>query len=171
MAAAKRQTHVVRLRAGETIDLDGRTRVEVLWPDATAATQPALSTNDTALVLRVTCDGRSVLLPADVDVVAERRLISAAAAAGAGELLRADVLVLPHHGSWKETLPQFFGLVSPRYVLVSNARDRDVPASSSPPLREFASHLKTAYRYYSTAQNGCVRVRFGAGGIEVLTTR
>jgi len=54
----------------------------------------------------------TVLLPADIEAGAERRLI-----ARWGERLRADILVAPHHGSKTSSTPAFIDAVAPRYVL------------------------------------------------------
>jgi beta-lactamase superfamily II metal-dependent hydrolase len=154
---------VSRLRAGDRIDLDERTRVEVLWPPG--GLEGKWTANDTSLVLRVTCDGQRVLLTGDIDVAAEAALL-----AGRQDL-RADVLVLPHHGSWKATLPAFFAAVAPRVVLVSNRRDPQVPVSADEELREFAGRLKIPDHYYSTSQKGWIGVSFGREGISVRTMR
>ncbi len=177
---------VVRLSAGQTVKLDDRTSVEVLWPPAN---RQGLNVNETSLVLRITCDGMSVLLPADVETIGQQEL-------AANDVVSADILMLPHHGSWRESLENFVKAVSPKVVLVSNAREgppaavhrggeRDPnaayrvgnpdPEPDGPPAQEepaeFFERLRTAYRYYSTPRNGWIQVRFGGGGLEVRTMR
>ena len=153
---------VIRLapRPGQKIQLDDRTSVEVLWPPPGRAD---LNVNDTSLVLRITCDGKTVLLVGDVDTVAQAEL------AGAG--LGADVLVMPHHGSWRQTLPAFVAAVDPDVVIVSSASNPAAHRGGSPDRRAFFTRLKRSTRYRSTAQSGWIRVQFGAGGIDVQTMR
>ncbi len=67
-------------------DLD----VAPLWPPAGAGGD---SRNDRSLTLRVGVAGRTVLLPGDLGVGAEARLLAG------GTALRAEVLKLGHHGS------------------------------------------------------------------------
>ena len=158
----RERVQIARLRAGDVVCLDERTSIEVLWPESD---RQDLSANDTSLVLRVRCDGRSVLLPGDLGRVGQEALL-------AGERsLAADVLVLPHHGSWKAALPAFVEAVSPQIVLVSSSRDPTGRSAAPAEVGEFYTRLKTAYEYYSTAANGWVRVRLCPGRPSVTTMR
>lgn len=71
------------LRAGDL-------RVVPLWPPRGAA---ALDRNDRSLVLRVELAGRRLLAPGDLEARGEQALLAR------GADLRADVLLLGHHGS------------------------------------------------------------------------
>jgi competence protein ComEC len=68
--------------------------------------------NDDSCVLLVRSRYGAVLLPADIEAGAERRLIERW-----GGTLRADILVAPHHGSKTSSTPAFIDAVAPRYVL------------------------------------------------------
>jgi competence protein ComEC len=151
-----------RLAAGQKLRLDGRTEVEVLWPPPGRAD---LSLNDTSLVLRITCDGRSLLVPGDLEEVGQ------AALAAMGERVRSDVLILPHHGAWRDTLPAFVRAVAPSIVLVSGSRRPAAPLSGGQAAREFYDKLPAEHRYYTTLQHGWIQVRFGRGGLSVRTMR
>ena len=158
---ARRDVPVVRLTAGQTVRIDQRTSVQVLWPP-----QPppaGADVNETSLVLRLTCDGRSMLLPADIGPIAQAILAEEPS-------IRSDVLLMPHHGGWTASLERFVQAVAPKVVLVSSWQDPVGPATP-PQARGFFSRLKTAYRYYSTARNGWCQVRLGRGDVEVTTTR
>jgi len=154
---------IVRLRAGETIRLDERTSVEVVWPPPVK--RDDLSVNDTSLVLRITCDGVRVLVAGDLDDVGQRELTSTP------EKIRCDVLVLPHHGGWEKTLPDFFKAADPHTVLVSGNRDPIGPLPKDGPARRFYVRIKTTRKYYSTSRNGWIRLRFGSGKTSVQTMR
>jgi len=159
---AEEGVRVRRLQAGQQLRLDGRTDVEVLWPPAGRG---GLSVNDTSLVLRITCDGRSVLLTGDLSEVGQAEL------AARGPQVRADVLVMPHHGGWEGQLPAFVAAVAPQAVIVSSDREPEAPLSGGPAAEAFYRTLTHRYRYYSTPANGWIRVRFGTGGVEVETMR
>ena len=86
---------VTRLAAGQQVALDDRTEVEVLWPPAG---RNDLSANESSLVLRISCDGVSVLLPGDVETTGQGALAAAggiAAVVGMGLAVR---LALPPLG-------------------------------------------------------------------------
>jgi competence protein ComEC len=65
-------------------------------------------------VLRVEAAGRVLLLTGDIDADAELALLAADPAP-----LRADVVLVPHHGSRSSSSPRFVRAVAPRYALVS----------------------------------------------------
>ncbi len=156
-----------RLRAGDKLQLDKYTQVEVLWP---MPGRGDLTANETSLVLRVTCGGQSVLLPGDLSKVGQLELLSDSASLAQ---LKSDVLVLPHHGGWQKTLPAFVAAVEPRIILVSSSKDPKGPMTASPKIRKFYESLRTTkkYRFYSTARDGWLCVSFGKDGLDVQTMR
>ncbi len=98
------------VQAGDALDLGRGLRLEVLHPELD---DPNRSNRD-SLILRLTWDGRGLLvLPGDVDRVGLRQAL------GSGRDFRAEVLVLPHHGSKGSFLPRFIDAVSPSTALVS----------------------------------------------------
>ena len=159
---ARRGATVIRLHAGRTIRLDDRTTVQVLWPPRGRG---GLSANDTSLVLRITCDDRTVLLPGDVESAGQ------AAVTALGRRVGADVLLLPHHGSWQPTLPDFYQAVSPEFALVSAGRKLSPPARGGDPAEKFYESLAAERKVYSTLQHGWLRVRFGKGRVDIETWR
>lgn len=146
------------LRAGDRLDLDGQTRLEVLWPGPDNA---SLNANDSSLVLRITVAGRSVLLPGDI----ESHALSALSRRP--DVLKSDVLILPHHGSWRAELPAFVEAVAPRVAIISSASPLPAPA----PAQEFYARLSRRCQCLSTRSHGWVCVRFAGMGLEVQTMR
>jgi competence protein ComEC len=59
--------------------------------------------------------GRVILLTGDIDAEAERALLAAEPSA-----LRADVVLVPHHGSRSSSSPRFVAAVAPRDAIVSS---------------------------------------------------
>ncbi len=93
--------------AGQRWEWDG-VAFAILNPPAGASG----SRNDQSCVLHVRAANGSLLLPADIETKAERRLVAAQ-----GEQLRANVLVAPHHGSKTSSTEAFIGAVRPDVVL------------------------------------------------------
>jgi competence protein ComEC len=153
---------VLTLQAGRRIELDERTAVEVLWP---AADYVPASANDSSLVLRVTCDGRSLLLCGDVESGPQQALLSRP------EGLACDVLVLPHHGGWKKTLPGFVRAADPKFILASNNVDLCAAVRSDADAQRFYTELANSGRFRCTARNGWTHVRFGRGVLEAASAR
>ncbi|MYA20841.1 MAG: DNA internalization-related competence protein ComEC/Rec2 [Chloroflexi bacterium] len=101
------------LDIGDRIRLSERTSIEVLSPPVVTATRAHQSANNRSLVLLVTIGERRILLPADIEAPAEQWL------AASGLDLRADALVLPHHGSRTSSSEAFLEAVEPRVAIAS----------------------------------------------------
>ena len=101
------------LDIGDRIHLTARTSIEVLSPPVVTAGRAHRSDNNRSLVLLVRIGEVRVLVPADVEAPAEEWL------AGSGLELRADALVLPHHGSKSSSSPAFVEAVRPRVAIAS----------------------------------------------------
>ncbi|MGQ0658345.1 MAG: DNA internalization-related competence protein ComEC/Rec2 [Chromatiales bacterium] len=72
----------------------------------------ASSDNNASCVLQARAPGGAVLLPGDIEAAVEHRLVREHGAA-----LRADILVVPHHGSKSSSTPAFIDAVAPRYAV------------------------------------------------------
>lgn len=96
---------------GEQWQWDG-----VLFSFIHPARNDRLSANDLSCVLRVeAANGDVILLTGDIERKAERRLLRKAP-----DLLRARVLIVPHHGSKTSSTEQFINAVDPEYALISS---------------------------------------------------
>ncbi|MFP3937248.1 MAG: ComEC/Rec2 family competence protein [Phycisphaerae bacterium] len=157
---AEHDTEIVRLRAGQRIRLGPRTVAQVLWPPANAED---LSVNDRSLVLKVTCDESSVLVSGDLAELGQETLADWTGS------VRADALVLPHHGGWKPSLAEFVRAVDPSAVIASNSKAPRPPANADDSARTFYRDLAEKSDYHVTSRDGWIRVRFGAGGADVVT--
>jgi competence protein ComEC len=136
--------------------------MEVLWPPEPI---PAgLTVNDTSLVLRVRCGGRSVLLPGDLDETGQATLIERPGA------LRCDAMVLPHHGGWERCLPEFVAAARARTLLVSSGRWPRPPAGASVAAEDFYRSLQGPH-CRGTNRDGWIRLRFGESILDVKTMR
>ncbi|MFP4055117.1 MAG: ComEC/Rec2 family competence protein, partial [Phycisphaerae bacterium] len=157
------QVQVVRVAAGSVVPLDERTRAEVLWPPADLPDRLRNgSANDRSLVLRIVCDDRSVILPADAGPAVQERLLESPGP------LRCDAMVLPHHGSHKSILLPFVKAASPQVTAVSTSRD---VRSASREALELVRWLRTNRLHLSTAANGWVCIEFGSEGLRTDTMR
>ena len=106
-AARLRGTSIVPVARGSIVRA-GTTRLDVLWPPAV---DPPRIDNDRSLVVRVRTPSGAVLLTADISASIEAELARSS-------LLRADVLLTPHHGSRTSTSTAFLDAVAPGIVLI-----------------------------------------------------
>lgn len=99
-----------RCIAGQQWEWDG-VRFEMLHPQAEDY-RPGARPNGLSCVLRIANAGASVLLAGDIEKAQEAALVQA------GAPLRADVLLVPHHGSKTSSSEAFLAAVQPRLALV-----------------------------------------------------
>ncbi|MCU0935433.1 MAG: DNA internalization-related competence protein ComEC/Rec2 [Gammaproteobacteria bacterium] len=130
-------------------------RFRVLHP-AVSAPRPD---NDASCVLRVETGGGALLLPGDVEARAEAELV-----AGSADL-RADVLVVPHHGSRGASSPAFVAAVAPRHALFATGYGNRF---RFPAAEVLARYRAAGAEVHDTARAGAIEVRLDrAGRIEV----
>lgn len=110
--ARRRRVRVVAVARGLALGAAGD-RLTVLWPPAVDVARPE---NDRSLVARVRLQKGSVLLTSDIGSGIEGVLARRPAA------LRADVLVVAHHGSRTSSSPAFLAAVDPAVALIPAGR-------------------------------------------------
>jgi len=86
-------------------------KFEMLYP---FQTQLSSSKNNRSCVLKITANSHSALLPGDIEKESEFKLVKQY-----GEALKADILVIPHHGSRTSSTPLFIEAVDPDYGLLA----------------------------------------------------
>ncbi len=90
-------------------------RVAVLHPPTASYSEPGLRPNALSCVLRVSSrSGRAALLTGDIERLQELALASRSAPGS----LRADVLLVPHHGSNTSSTEEFLEAVAPQVAVV-----------------------------------------------------
>ena len=102
------------LASGDRIEIGG-VQLDILHPGP--AGMGAVSDNNSSIVLRLAYGSRSILLTGDVEVDGEGALLRSP------ELLRSDVVKVPHHGSKTSSTPAFVEAVRPEYAIISVGRD------------------------------------------------
>jgi competence protein ComEC len=119
--------------------------------------------NEAGCVLRVESAHGVALLPADIGEVIEQTLLHRDAAA-----LRADVVLMPHHGSGGSSTPDFVAATGARFAIASSGYDNRFRH----PRPEVVERWDDAgAQVINTADTGAVRVRMLASGIAVEQER
>ena len=104
--------------------------------------------NNLSCVLRVDAPGGSVLLPGDIEAKAETKLLQRHPGG-----LRADVVIVPHHGSTTSSTEQFLEAVQPLFaVFTVGYRNRFGFPRPAVSRRYDARGIKQ----YNTADNGAI---------------
>jgi len=119
--------------------------------------------NDAGCVLRIETAHGAALLTADIDQVVERDLVRRDKAA-----LRADVVVVAHHGSDGSSDPAFIAATGARYALISAGYGNRF---HHPRPEAVARWRDAGAQVLVTMDTGAQQVRLRSGGIEVETRR
>jgi competence protein ComEC len=83
--------------------------IKTIWP-----IENMDSDNNNSCVAKVTGPGGSILLTGDIEYEAEKRLVERY-----GQILRSDILLVPHHGSKTSSSAAFLETVKPEIGLIS----------------------------------------------------
>lgn len=84
----------------------------VLSP-AVANVRASKANNDQSCVLKIDTPGASILLTGDISRKIESKLLSS------GQALKADIVLMPHHGSKSSSSAEFIAAVAPHYAIAS----------------------------------------------------
>jgi len=147
--------------AGEHWHWDG---VEFQWlhPPPARAVEPGQG-NATSCVLRVAAAGQVLLLAADIGVREEAELVHQSP-----ELLRADVLVAPHHGGASGSSPAFVAAVGAREVIFSAGyRNR----FGHPRAEVLARYVAARARPWRTDRHGALSLSLSTDGVGIEAAR
>ncbi len=149
-----------RCADGQAWTLDG-VRFEILHPSPQVAF--GRKSNDLGCVLRVSAQGGAMLLTADIDRGAEAALVSRA-----GDRLRADVLLVPHHGSRSSSSAALIEAVAPQVAVVAVGY-RNRFGHPAPEVLERYARSGVALR--RTDLEGALTVRLGVHGVAIEAER
>src|SRR6266581_647241 len=136
---------------------------EFLHPQEDIPAGRAARANNRSCVLRIEAPGGRVLLTGDIERAAEHELLRRAPG-----LLRAEVLLVPHHGSATSSAPEFVKRVAPRYaVFTVGYRNR----FGHPREDVLARYREAGSELLRTDAAGAIRLRFGPGNLRVDAER
>jgi beta-lactamase superfamily II metal-dependent hydrolase len=148
-----------RARAGDSIDLGGGVRLDILSPDDALAADP--DTNDAAVVVMLTYGDVRFLLTGDIEAQAERAIVAA------DMDLRATVLKVAHHGSRTSSIQPFVDAVRPQISIISAGRDNPF----GHPAPEVVARLAAYGDVYSTADHGSIHLESDGHRLWIETSR
>jgi len=146
-------------RDGSVWDWDG-VRFEFLHP---GDDDILLQGNDRSCVLRIAAQGQRLLLPGDLQAAGERALL-----ARHRRRFRAELLLIPHHGSRTSSTIPFVTAVEPAHVLVPvGYRNR----FRLPKPDIIARYARRGAIVRSTAKEGMIEARVARGALHLRSYR
>lgn len=141
----------------KTVTMD-KLSIESLWPAA-----PMNSDNNNSCVIRVSDGNTNLLLPGDIEQLAEHALLALQ-----GGKMPADILIAPHHGSNTSSSMAFVSAVAPRWVVFS----RGYYSPWRLPHQEVVERYQLiGSRMLDTAEDGQIRFKITGTDVQVETAR
>ncbi len=158
----KNAAEVMRCEVGDIWRWDG-VDFDVLHP-TTPAYDETRKSNNIGCVIKITAPGGSVLMTADVEKSVEAEMIGRA-----GDELKADVLIVPHHGSKTSSTDLFIDAVNPKLALIPVGYRNRFRHPHPDVMARFTSRNIAVRR---TDWDGAITLKFAtdANGSPVVTT-
>ena len=146
-----------KIKGLEDLNLNSAAKIKILWPNKKAAYYEQLSDNDKSLVSLIEFAGRKILLCSDIEKFAQRELLRL------NPDLKADIVVVPHHGSTRTSDAGFLEKLGSDILIVSCGR-RDYE-------RQRTTRTENKAKSFSTAGEGTLAVCIKKDGIIKLVSR
>lgn len=136
----------------------GEVAFDVLHPGSEKPRGVRSPTNASSCVLRIVAPAATVLLTGDLETGQERSLIDRFGA----ERLRADLLLVPHHGSNTSSSARFLEAVAPRHAIAqSGYRNR----FRHPSERVVDRYRTAGIELLRNDRDGAITIEYGASGV------
>jgi competence protein ComEC len=142
-------------RLDKTVAFGSEANIKTLWPDNKTSCDDQLSDNDKSLVSLIEFAGTKVLLCSDIEQFAQRELLRL------HPDLKADVVVVPHHGSANTLEPEFLQRLNAKVHIYSCGRSEYERTDRAPALVTGAPNRASFY----THKHGAITVRVGKDGM------
>ena len=116
--AKSRKIKVIKVKAGDKIQIDENTLISILFPTENLITENILNNNSLVAKFTYAIDGTkefSMLLTGDIEKIAEDEIVSMYKNTN---VLQANILTIAHHGSKPSTTQEFLNLVKPQIALI-----------------------------------------------------
>ncbi|MES1165446.1 MAG: DNA internalization-related competence protein ComEC/Rec2, partial [Verrucomicrobiota bacterium] len=133
-------------------------RVLAAFVDGAVAPPAGLTVNDASLVLRIAVGAHAVLFPGDLEADGEGELAGRPAL---GDVVAADVLKVPHHGSRTSSSDELLDAVGPRVAVMSLGWRNQFHFPAPEVLARYAAR---GIRTLRTDRDGAITVSIGADG-------
>jgi competence protein ComEC len=138
---------------------EGGVTIEVLHPEESSP-HSRKADNDDSLVLKLTADGISILLAADIGRTSERDILD-------GQLVvRSQVLKSPHHGSRTSSSAAFLAAVEPRVVVITAGYRNPYGVPHPEVLKRYEA---AGLLIFQTGRDGAVEVTVQTPGLRIRT--
>jgi competence protein ComEC len=144
-------------RLGNVPDMAAPAVIRIIWPNNGVSTDVRLNDNDKSTVALIEFAGRKILLCSDIEKGAQKSLLTLFPD------LRADVVVMPHHGSYRSLEESFIQQLGSKILITSCSRKQ---YEKQKKIAE-TDNMKLLY----TPRDGAIAVSIDKDGLIACTTQ
>jgi competence protein ComEC len=138
-------------RLTNELNVDNKAKMKTLWPTKQVCMDPNLSDNDKSVVSMIEFAGKKILICSDIEKFSQDRLLRLFPD------LKADIVIVPHHGSTRTAHPDFLPSLDAD-ILVCSCGRREYERLAL--VSTHTSNVKTFY----TARDGAITIRIKEDG-------
>lgn len=149
---------IMKCEAGDTWRWDG-VDFDILHPSADDYEREGIKSNNMGCVLKVSAGGKSVLLTADIEKLAEQAILSRHA--DDMGTLKSTLLVVPHHGSRTSSTEAFLDAVAPEMAILPVGYRNRFRHPNAQVMQRYAARKIPVHR---TDTSGAITVRVSPDG-------
>ncbi len=142
-------------RLGTDLNLNSKARIKILWLSEETQRNEKLSDNDKSVVSLIEFAGRNILLCSDIEKIAQRELLRPF------HHLKADVVIVPHHGLAASLEPGF--LENLKADILINSCDQS-QYERTKPITGLGTINTNKTKSFYTARDGTITIHINEYG-------
>ena len=147
--AKEKHIKICRLCQNDKIYIDKNTKIDILSPLNEEIEENYINNN--CLVFKFTYNNFSMLFTGDIEEIAEKEILKNVSK----NILKSDILKIPHHGSKTSSTDKFLECVNPKIALIGVGKN-----NFGHPSKEVIERLKSKnIKVYRTDLNGEIEIR------------
>ena len=162
--ANKKHVKIIELQAGNKINIEKESSLEILWPSV-AEKNSENSINNNSLVCKFVCKNFSMLLTGDIESIAEEKLIEKYKNTNR---LNANILKIAHHGSKTSSIEKILDVVKPQYAFIGVGENNTFGHPSNITIENLE---KRKIKIYRTDKMGEICIKITKKAIIKINTK
>lgn len=147
--AYKHKTNIVTVGAGNKLEVDEETNINILWPNEDSLKNMDL--NDNSIVAKINYKETTILCTGDISQDVEKILLDTYK----NNVLEADILKVAHHGSNTSSSIEFLEEVKPKISLIGVGKNNKF---GHPTEEVIESLKKVGSKIYRTDESGEINI-------------
>lgn len=144
---------VFEVVAGDSILIEDNTYLEILWPDVKNEVKEN-KINNNSLVCKIKYNDLTVMFTGDIEKKAEEAIIKKYTNK---EVLKADIVKIPHHGSKTSSTKEFIKIVHPQIALIGVGKNN---IFGHPNIETINTLKENNIQIYRTDINGEIIIKY-----------